>query len=245
MPFISGTARLVDTTWLILNDADIDRADKGVITDRHSFLERDDDAFSYSRSLQPRITKTHLSYKYVENVIGRCKKIIIGVRNPKDNLISNYHFHTMNHEIGPFNGTFDEFFEVFKAKKLVFGDFFDFYLSWWPHRHRENIMFVHYEDFSADPEKVIRDMATFLDKDLDKEQVQDIAQWVDFSNMKKNASTNYSHFPKDMFRMEVSPYMRAGTTGQWKGELSKGQNEYIEAQCRERCDPVGLTFRWE
>ena len=60
-------------------------------------------------------------------------KVVVVSRNPKDCLVSYYHFY-QNAFLGPFTGTFSEFLELYKNKRLVNGDIFDFYLSWWKYR---------------------------------------------------------------------------------------------------------------
>ena len=61
-------------------------------------------------------------------------KVVVVSRNPKDCLVSFYHFYKYPH-FGGFEGDFHEFFELYKNKKLVNGDIFDFYLSWNKYRY--------------------------------------------------------------------------------------------------------------
>ena len=50
------------------------------------------------------------------------------MRNPKDTLVSYYHFYNTRAMFDKIP-TFSEFFEIFKKNDLVFGDWFDHVLG--------------------------------------------------------------------------------------------------------------------
>ena len=52
----------------------------------------------------------------------------------------------MNEYFGCYQGTWSEYFELFKADQIGFGNWFDVVLEWWNHRDIYNIYFVKYED---------------------------------------------------------------------------------------------------
>lgn len=81
-------------------------------------------------------------------------KIVVGLRNPKDSLVSMYHFYRMCAVFGNFPGTWDEFFEIFRHNKLMYGNLLDFALTWYKYRDHSNVMFLHYEDMQKNFDKV-------------------------------------------------------------------------------------------
>lgn len=60
-------------------------------------------------------------------------KYIYVTRNPKDTCVSYYH-HMKNIPGHGFNGTFDQFFELFLSGKIDYGDYFDHVMEWYEHR---------------------------------------------------------------------------------------------------------------
>ena len=78
-------------------------------------------------------------------------RCIVVTRNLKDALVSYYHFYRSVQPLGNFSGSFSEFLELYKADRLVHGDWFDFNLGWWEHREHPNFLFLTYEDMKMDP----------------------------------------------------------------------------------------------
>ena len=82
---------------------------------------------------RPANLKTHLQYKFFEKAFAKSQpKVIVVMRNLKDNLVSYYHFyHVMNNANFGFDKGFDEFFQLVEEKSVIQGDWFDFNLGWW------------------------------------------------------------------------------------------------------------------
>ncbi len=61
-----------------------------------------------------RVIKCHLPYELMrENVEKRPNlKIVQTIRNPKDCLVSYYHHMRADEFTGPYNGTWDQYFEL-------------------------------------------------------------------------------------------------------------------------------------
>ncbi|ELU06574.1 hypothetical protein CAPTEDRAFT_213021 [Capitella teleta] len=156
----SGTSRLVEIAWLLTNNIDVTGAKEIEQSARHLFLEFCDPSFEkcYGAEFTPppggfNVAKTHLPYHMMKEHANRDTKIIVGFRNPKDNLVSLYHFYRMNKRLGNFPGTFSEFFQLFKDKHLIYGDILEYNAGWWSIRDRPNTTYVNYEDLTEDPVK--------------------------------------------------------------------------------------------
>ena len=95
----------------------------------------------------PRMIKSHLPYQFLTRPLFEVKaKTIIVMRNPKDTMISFYHFYRINKNWGSFTGPWSEFFEMFMANKIVYGDWFDYTLGYWKLRDEPKICLVTYEE---------------------------------------------------------------------------------------------------
>ncbi|XP_054711073.1 LOW QUALITY PROTEIN: uncharacterized protein LOC129220670 [Uloborus diversus] len=119
---------------------------------------------------RPGAIKTHLLY-HLCPWSSKAKYIFIA-RNPKDCCVSFYH-HMRSHR---FEGSFDDFFEIFLSGETLFGDYFDHLLSWYQHRNDPNVFFTTYEYMKVDVKRAILEMASFLDDKLYAEPLRSGAE---------------------------------------------------------------------
>ena len=77
-------------------------------------------------------------------------KCVVVMRNLKDVLVSYYHFYKCVDGFGHFTGTFSDYLELFKAKRLCQGDWFDFNLGWWKRNGDSKFHFAKYEEMKID-----------------------------------------------------------------------------------------------
>ncbi len=192
----------------------------------------------------PWIMKSHLPARYFLRQLKEEKpKIIVGMRNPKDMLVSFYHFYRMNKAMGAFSGSWDEFFELYKQHKLIYGDYFDWCNSWWPLRREENILVIRYEDMIRDLKGSVETIDRFLGGNVDDSTISRIVEQTTFSNMKDNPQLNMTGH--SIFRYDVSQFCRKGVVGDWKNYFTAEQNEYVDRLYEQNCVPNGLTFEFE
>ena len=91
--------------------------------------------------------------------------------------------------------------------------------SFWDYRHLTNILMVHYNDLTTDPEGQIKRIADYLDVDVTAEQVTRIAQATHFDTVKKNASKLLPRLDQ-MFAGGADAFIFKGTNGRWREVLS-------------------------
>ena len=192
----------------------------------------------------PRLLSSHAHLRFIEKQVMKDKvRVIVVMRNPKDTLVSLYHFYQMNSALGSYNGTWDEFFQLFKEKRLWGGDIFDFNTAWWKVRDQDNIFITTYEEMKKDREGVVRKVAKFLGKELSDEVVQKIVELTGFEQMKSNPLVNGEDVAQaGIFDYSKSQFMRKGQVGDWKNYFTEDQAKYIQELCDQRYSPVGLTF---
>ncbi|XP_067560108.1 sulfotransferase 1C4-like isoform X4 [Pseudorca crassidens] len=114
------------TTWtqeivdLIQNEGDIDRSQRAPTHERFPFIEWKipgmESGLEQANAMpSPRILKTHLPIHLLPpSFLEKNCKMIYVARNPKDSMVSYYHFHRMNKGL-PAPGTWEEYFESFLA----------------------------------------------------------------------------------------------------------------------------------
>ncbi|XP_069100109.1 sulfotransferase 1C1-like isoform X1 [Pleurodeles waltl] len=193
----------------------------------------------------PRIIKTHLPVQLVPLSFWKqdCKVIYVA-RNPKDSLVSYYHFQRMNHGL-PAPGTWDEYFDAFLAGEVPWGSWYDHVKGWWNAKDRQRILFIFYEDLKEDPKREIQKVLQFLGKDLGDAVLEKIIHHTSFQEMKNNPMTNYSSIPSFIFDHSISPFLRKGTIGDWKNHFSVAQNERFDEDYEKKMSGTSLKFRSE
>ena len=234
--------------WLILNGTNTEASQTMPLRARSPFLELKIDpvvGLDMAADLpSPRVMKSHLPVRYFQKCIDKqSAKIIVVMRNVKDCLVSYYYFMRMSKRLADFDGTFDEFFEMFKNKTLPFGDYFDHVIGWWEQRDKPNILIVFYEDMKRDLTKETQRVAKFLSRHLDENELATIVKESGFEAMQKNPKTNYENVPG--FDMKVSKFMRKGEVGDWKNYFDDSKNILIERLCTERLEPARIDIPFE
>ncbi|KAL5713765.1 hydroxyjasmonate sulfotransferase [Ranunculus cassubicifolius] len=107
----------------------------------------------FLEAAHPRLFRTHVPYAVLPESVKKSDcKIVYIARNPKDTLVSLWHF--MNSVRNPKEGPFpiDVLFEGFCNGVHTFGPFFDHVLEYWKEsvKNPEKILFIKYEDMMKD-----------------------------------------------------------------------------------------------
>ena len=191
----------------------------------------------------PRCIKTHLPYPLWKRQLEKHPnlRIIQTIRNPKDALVSYYHHYRSDGQLGGFNGTWDQFFEIFKEEKLPWGDFFKQNADWCKfNKNREHSLILRFEEMKQDPRGHVIKIAKFTGYDLcdktidlivEKSSIQQVSE--KFRPVQEgNASWNSSR----------SNFIRKGQVGDFINFFSKDQIDYIDRKNEQYLQPLGILF---
>ncbi|XP_039211406.1 amine sulfotransferase-like [Crotalus tigris] len=124
-------------------------------------------------------------------------RIIYVLRNPKDVLVSTYHFS----KITPVRETpkdFDTFLEWFLAGKVPSSLWLDHVEGWYTHKDDFNILFLSYEEMKKDLRRSVLKICSFLGKKLTAKEVDDVVDKATFDNMKVDSRANYTFIHSDI-----------------------------------------------
>lgn len=180
-------------------------------------------------------------------------KYIYIFRNPKDTVVSFYHFTMQTDEL---HVSFDEYFESFMRGLVAYGDYFDHVLSWYEHRHDDNVLFLSYEQLHADTRGWIFKIAKFLGDSYyemlanDQNLADLVLKLISFDEMKKSlmkeapGKTGYEleskaidspfQTPGPRYDVKYLKYFRKGIVGDWKNHLSQEQNRRMQQRIQEK-----------
>nr|XP_002128338.1 sulfotransferase 1C2A [Ciona intestinalis] len=196
--------------------------------------------------LSRRVFSTHLDAQLVnlKKIKESGAKVIYCIRNPKDQAVSWYHMypnircidHPNFKEICP--KTWEEFFNMYTSgKQPLFtrdgGWYPDHVMSWY--QHRDDVMFVVYEEMKRDPVKQILRIADFLNIPATLERVEEIASMTSFSKMSAEL--------KD--RAPADNFYRKGEVGDWKNYFSDEQSKLMDKLIQEKLGNTGIKFIYE
>ena len=231
--------------YLVQNDGDAKESENVPSQTRWRFIEeefpgRESDLSKWQSICSPQLIKTHLSPEFFQNTFAESKtKFLVVLRNPKDALVSYYNFYKMN-LVFQFNGTWDDFFNLYKEKKICHGDVIEVQLSWWKVRNDQRVEVLTFEEMLKSPEEAVRRVMEHLGKSLSDDIVEKIVHKTSFKSMKENPLTNYTH--SGALRHEISAFMRKGKVGDWKNYFSVEQAAYVDRMTKDLCEPHGLYF---
>ncbi|MCC3859753.1 sulfotransferase domain-containing protein [Pseudemcibacter aquimaris] len=94
--------------------------------------------------------------------------------------------------------------------------------SWWEQKHLNNILFIHYADMLADPQRLIKKVASFLNIEINDEMLPGILNRVSFDYMKANFEDILPDTNK-LWRDGGDRFMHKGKNNQWQGILTEAQ----------------------
>jgi len=176
-----------------------------------------------NQEVTPRRFHSHLPYHLMPGIkLDRAKYIYVA-RNPKDNAISFY-FHACS-KLG-YDGSWDEFFDLYINGKVGYGSFFEHVLDWYrASKNFQNILFIKYEDMKRDLSLAVKTVADFLEVKLDRNLLEKIVTQSSFEAMAANPKANLDWVAQ---RPQFPKHMRKGIIGDWRKHFSKKQTQIFD-----------------
>ncbi|CAJ1080424.1 sulfotransferase 2B1-like [Xyrichtys novacula] len=242
----SGTTWMQEIVPLIMSGGDPASVETLPNWDRVPWLEENR---AYTLNLDqrpsPRTFSTHYKYDMLPRSFFETKpKVIYVMRNPKDVFTSAFHyFGTTSFLVKP--GPQSEFLHKFLDGQVMFGSWFDHVKSWLNAEEKDRIMYISYEELFMDLKDSVARIAKFLEKPLEAEAVEKIADRCLFKNMKQNNMSNYSLVPAEYMDQTKSEFLRKGIAGDWKNQLTEAEAERFDAVYKEKMKDVTYKFVWD
>ncbi|XP_065360809.1 luciferin sulfotransferase-like isoform X1 [Calliphora vicina] len=235
-----GTTWIQETTWLLVNNLDFVKANAEDLITRSVFIDLIalytempiDSIESADKASSPRVLKSHLPAHLIPKQIWEKKsKIIYCARNPKDMVVSYFHFHR---GLGTWQGDINEFVEDISNNDIMYSPYWEHFMDFWRMREEENVFFTTYEDMKRDLRAVLIKLNKFLKKpDLSEEQLQQLEKHLSFDSMKANKRVNLTYSIKaghgSPYVREDFQFMRRGIVGSHKDELSPQIHKKLDA----------------
>ncbi|KAK3562231.1 hypothetical protein QTP86_031152 [Hemibagrus guttatus] len=165
-------------------------------------------------------------------------KMLVVFRNPKDTVVSYYHFMNSN-PVLPNAESWDKFFSDFMSGEVAWGSYFDHALGWEKHMDDPNVLIVTYEELKENLLDSVKKISDFFSFPLTDEQVQGIAGESTFSAMQMSSTTSHGKFGKVFFRK--------GEVGDWKNHFSEAQSKQMDEEFKKKLEgtKLGAKLKYE
>ncbi|KAM5262539.1 sulfotransferase 2A1-like [Ctenodactylus gundi] len=192
----------------------------------------------------PRLLTTHLTARSLGPALTKSKaRVIYMARNPKDVLVSFYHFHRMARFL-PDPSSFASFVDEFLEGTGFFGSWFDHVRGWMGLQQDLNMLVNTYEELYQEPRGTIQKLCDFLGHKLGPEEVDSILRHCSFSFMSQSSAVNYSLVSKEVLDTSRSRFLRKGVVGDWKEHFTPEQNEKFNTVYQAKMGDSGLHLPW-
>ncbi|XP_068034455.1 sulfotransferase 2B1-like [Anomalospiza imberbis] len=208
----SGTVWMLEILSLIRQGGDPGWCRSVPNWDRGPWLET---LLGYRRArgnARPRIISSHLPVQLFPRAFFASKaKVIYTVRDPKDVLVSLFHFARI---FRPYKdpGSLEEFMEKFLEGDVPFGSWFQHVRGWLQLRGRENFFWISYEELQQDLRGSVQRLCSFLGRPLAPAALDAVVANASFVTMSHNPMSNFSLSPTFILDRRRGPFLRKGGT---------------------------------
>ncbi|XP_056652700.1 sulfotransferase 2B1 [Monodelphis domestica] len=241
----SGTTWMIEILSLILKNGDPSWARSVPNWERAPWCETVQGLWQIMQMPSPRLISSHLPIQlFPRNFFNSKAKVIYISRNPRDVLVSFYHYSKIaGHLKDPENP--DQFFQDFLDGKIQFGSWFDHIKGWMRMEGKDNFLFTTYEELQKDLRGSVQRISEFLGCPLKEKVLDSVVENSTFRAMKENPMSNYTLLPRVLLDHEQGAFLRKGVCGDWKNHFTATQRDLFDRAYREKMQGLKTSFPWE
>ncbi|KAK9056417.1 hypothetical protein SSX86_023778 [Deinandra increscens subsp. villosa] len=194
----------------------------------------------------PRLFATHIPYTSLpRSIINSGCRVVYLCRNPKDVLVSMFHFANKLREKSCDVMTFEETFELFSRGVMPTGPYWDHVKEY--HKvsvdHPDNVLFLTYEDMKKDTTNNVKRLAEFLGYPFTKKEeaegaVQGIVELCSFQSLSE--VNKHGNLREDI---RNHAFFREGKVGDWTNHLTDEMSCVLDEITKEKF--YGLDISWD
>lgn len=188
---------------------------------------------------QKRAVKTHAEAQFIP--YNPDAKYVVVIRDPKDALISSFHF---SDSIMPGLSSIglDAWTEAFIAGEIPYGMWAEHVASFWSWRERHNVLIVTFDEMKRNLEKVAQDVAALMQVQLSEAELAMVVEKSSFAYMK--AAEAKFEPPTPMVNDGVT-LLRKGQTGEAAEHLTPEQLATVDRAMKAQLQQFGSDFPYD
>ncbi|KAL4587473.1 hypothetical protein LXL04_000344 [Taraxacum kok-saghyz] len=201
---------------------------------------------TYVHENEPRLFATHIPYNSLpQSILESGCRLIYLCRNPKDVLVSMFHFaNKLRDKSGGTMMAFEEAFESFSKGVMPLGPYWDHVKGYHEVSLEDprKVLFVTYEDMKMDTVNHVKRLAKFVGYPFtEKEEVEGVVQEIirlcSFENLSEvNKHGNLRDgIPNNVF-------FRKGEVGDWANHLTDEMSQNLDRITKEKFHGLDISF---
>lgn len=184
-----------------------------------------------------RAVKTHAEAQFVP--YNDQARYIIVLRDPKDVLVSSFHF---SESILPGIASIgaEVWTDTFAKSETPYGSWPEHVASYWAWRDRPNVKFVTFAEMKSDLDNVVRDVAAWMGVELTIEALAQTVMKSSFAYMKQHEAQFAPPTPSGK-----SNLIRSGEVGESAEFLTAAQRQQVDNAMRQQLKQLGSDFPYD
>ncbi|CAI0471944.1 unnamed protein product [Linum tenue] len=176
-----------------------------------------------------------------------CRKLVYLARNPKDTVVSMWHFYNQVHKgsAGPLS--VERAVESFCSGVMPWGPFYEHVLGYWEESKKrpDEVLFLKYEELCGEPKEQVRKLASFLGRSFPSTtdgSVEKVLWRSSFGRLKELEVNKYGAVGEQGLHLSHTIYFRKGTVGDWKNYLTSDMARCIDQVTQNKLLGTGLSL---
>jgi hypothetical protein len=202
----------------------------------------EDDSVWKNAPTRLRVIKTHLAFD--DLVYSEKARYIWVVRDPKDVFVSSYHF-TKSTMLGPLMPSLKRWLDLYLSPDTFIGSWAEHLHGGWQNRHRENVLFLTYEEMKADLPGAVDKIAKFMKVDLTPEELASVVAQSSYTHMKSIGHKFDTIGLSPPWAKARGSMVRRGERGSAGELLGPAEQQRIDEYWRSELARLGSDFRYD
>ncbi|KAL1534725.1 cytosolic sulfotransferase 17-like [Salvia divinorum] len=210
------------------------------------FAEVDEPPVLAAPSNGPRLFATHIPYQLMAKTLdsSQCKVVYL-TRNPKDTLVSLWHFvNKWNKENPNQSWSLDDATDKFCRGVSLYGPYYDHVIGYkeLSLKRPENVMFVTFEEMLEDPHNYVKKLGDFLGCPFEEgDEVDEIVKNCSIEVLSSH-DVNKSEESPAWFSLPYNSFFRKGKIGDYKNYLSDECVKRIDILTKDKFHSLGFMY---